>query len=109
MRVEQKHKGERHTFLGRLEWRIWLSVQKQKLVFQSSLGNRTHSKFILKAISSEQISLCYHFLELGSSSIGRHGLERDAARGQVAANTASNPKILGNLVSRIDRYPDLEN
>jgi hypothetical protein len=45
---------------------------------------------------SELVRLCYPPLEIDSSAMGRSGLERDTARGQADATTASSPEILGN-------------
>ena len=54
--------------------------------------------------TSELVRLCYPPLEIDSSAMGRYGLERDTARGQADATTASSLEILGNMVSDVDCY-----
>lgn len=63
---------------------------------------RTRNNY--KAKASEVVRWCYPPLEIDSSSIGRDRLERDTARGQAGATTASSPEILGNMASGVDCY-----
>ena len=63
---------------------------------------RTQNQYRSKP--SEVVRLCYPPLELDCSSIGRDRFERDTARGQADAATASSPEILGNMASGVDCY-----
>jgi hypothetical protein len=67
-----------------------------------ALGSERTINIISKP--SEHVRLCYPPLEIDSSAMGRYGLERDTARGQADAATASILEILGNMVFDVDCY-----